>query len=335
MGAVFALFAGFYFWVPKIVGKTYNEFLGKVHFWTLFVGVKRIIMSASLSPVDVIEREKEDNDSDIVTDEDLDFVLKSLPSPKVPDPKNKNNKQIMNKLSSIASEKTFLGLQDSRLDILSFIQNKAGIYMFFNLVNGNTYIGSSIRLDRRFRIHLYNTGTINLPLYNAFKKYGLNNFAFLLLQSCEPSLEICLGLEQWYLDQFKPNYNILKLAGSSQGFKHSPETIVKLQNKFQGKLHPRFGSKASEEQKLLTSQALKDYYNVNEHHARGKKGELSSQYGIGGTNIIMTNEQGTIMSFPSINSARTHFKVRFTTISKNIDKSIIINGTKWTITSNK
>jgi len=39
MGAVFALIAAFYMWTPKIIGKTYNEFLGKVHFWTLFVGV--------------------------------------------------------------------------------------------------------------------------------------------------------------------------------------------------------------------------------------------------------------------------------------------------------
>ena len=39
MGAVFALFAGFYFWSPKIIGKTYNELLGKIHFWTMFVGV--------------------------------------------------------------------------------------------------------------------------------------------------------------------------------------------------------------------------------------------------------------------------------------------------------
>ena len=39
MGAVFALFAGFYYWTPKIVGKTYSELLGKIHFWTLFVGV--------------------------------------------------------------------------------------------------------------------------------------------------------------------------------------------------------------------------------------------------------------------------------------------------------
>jgi cytochrome c oxidase subunit 1 len=39
MGAVFALFAGFYFWVPKIVGLPYSELLGKIHFWVLFVGV--------------------------------------------------------------------------------------------------------------------------------------------------------------------------------------------------------------------------------------------------------------------------------------------------------
>ena len=39
MGAVFAIFAAFYFWAPKIMGKTYNDFLGKLHFWTMFAGV--------------------------------------------------------------------------------------------------------------------------------------------------------------------------------------------------------------------------------------------------------------------------------------------------------
>jgi heme/copper-type cytochrome/quinol oxidase subunit 1 len=39
MGAVFALFAGFYYWTPKIVGRNFNDLLGKIHFWTLFVGV--------------------------------------------------------------------------------------------------------------------------------------------------------------------------------------------------------------------------------------------------------------------------------------------------------
>jgi|ERR1700734_1671972 len=39
MGAVFALFAGFYYWTPKIVGRNINDLLGKIHFWTFFVGV--------------------------------------------------------------------------------------------------------------------------------------------------------------------------------------------------------------------------------------------------------------------------------------------------------
>jgi cytochrome c oxidase subunit 1 len=39
LGAVFAIFSGFYFWFPKISGYMYNETLGKLHFWVTFVGV--------------------------------------------------------------------------------------------------------------------------------------------------------------------------------------------------------------------------------------------------------------------------------------------------------
>ena len=39
MGAVFAIFAGFYYWVGKMTGLQYNEFLGKLHFWIFFIGV--------------------------------------------------------------------------------------------------------------------------------------------------------------------------------------------------------------------------------------------------------------------------------------------------------
>jgi len=39
IGAVFALFAATYYWFPKVLGKSYNELLGQIHFWTLFIGV--------------------------------------------------------------------------------------------------------------------------------------------------------------------------------------------------------------------------------------------------------------------------------------------------------
>jgi cytochrome c oxidase subunit I len=35
---VFAMFAGFYFWWPKITGRMLDERLGKIHFWLLFIG---------------------------------------------------------------------------------------------------------------------------------------------------------------------------------------------------------------------------------------------------------------------------------------------------------
>jgi group I intron endonuclease len=237
-------------------------------------------------------------------------------------------------LKNIQAESKFIGIKESKKDILLNIKNKAGIYMFFNLVNGNTYIGSSVKLDRRFRVHMSCIGLVKLPLYNALNKYGLNNFVFLVLQYCDPIEEICLGLEQSFLDSYKPKYNILKLAGSSQGFKHSPNTIAKLKKSHAGKLHPRFGSNASDQQKILTSLALKKYYEEHDHHGKGKKGKLSSQFGIGGTKIIMTNELDETISFPSINSARLHFRVRFTSISQNINKSITIRGEKWFIKTN-
>lgn len=39
LGAVFGVFAGFYFWFGKITGYNYNESYGKIHFWITFIGV--------------------------------------------------------------------------------------------------------------------------------------------------------------------------------------------------------------------------------------------------------------------------------------------------------
>ncbi|MBL6785170.1 MAG: cytochrome c oxidase subunit I [Rickettsiales bacterium] len=39
LGALFIAFAAFYYWIPKISGKMYNETLGKIQFWIMFVGV--------------------------------------------------------------------------------------------------------------------------------------------------------------------------------------------------------------------------------------------------------------------------------------------------------
>ncbi len=42
LGAVFAIFAGWYYWFPKITGYMYSETIGKLHFWVTFIGVNLV-----------------------------------------------------------------------------------------------------------------------------------------------------------------------------------------------------------------------------------------------------------------------------------------------------
>ena len=42
MGALFGIFAGFYYWFGKMSGREYPEWAGKLHFWVTFIGVNII-----------------------------------------------------------------------------------------------------------------------------------------------------------------------------------------------------------------------------------------------------------------------------------------------------
>lgn len=44
MGAVFSIYAGFYYWAPKFFGKNFDDRLAAAHFWTLFTGVNMTFM---------------------------------------------------------------------------------------------------------------------------------------------------------------------------------------------------------------------------------------------------------------------------------------------------
>ena len=78
-------------------------------------------------------------------------------------------------------------------------------------------------------------------IYKALLAYGFDGFTLEILEYCQP-LDL-IKREQYYIDLLKPEYNILKVAGSSLGVKRSEETKAKLKEKALARTSPRVLSK--------------------------------------------------------------------------------------------
>lgn len=69
------------------------------------------------------------------------------------------------------------------------MKDVCGIYKIENKINGHCYIGQSIHIRYRWKQHIRRIfkesyEEYNYPLYQAFRKYGLNNFDFSILELC-------------------------------------------------------------------------------------------------------------------------------------------------------
>jgi len=101
-----------------------------------------------------------------------------------------------------------------------------------------------------------------MSINKALLKYGYSSFRLEILEYCDPMDAV--KREQDYIDLLAPEYNILKIAGSLLGYKHSEETLKKFRNRKHseqskklmseinlGKNNPRFGKTHTEETKAL------------------------------------------------------------------------------------
>lgn len=113
---------------------------------------------------------------------------------------------------------------------------KAGIYRIINSSNGKCYVGSSIDINRRRLEHfsaLLHNRHVNNHLQNAYNKYGKDSFIFEVIENLEITNNIkedLLEREQFWIDNLRPEYNILLVAGSTLGYHHTEETKQKISN---------------------------------------------------------------------------------------------------------
>jgi group I intron endonuclease len=156
---------------------------------------------------------------------------------------------------------SYNNILDLKPIILKDNKNKSGIYKITNKLNGNFYIGSSVNLSRRFTnyfsLSYISKVKSHLTISRALIKYGYSNFELEILEYCEVSN--LLKREQFYIDSFKPIYNIAKIAGSTLGVKKSKiqrDNISKaLKGKYTGEKSALFGRSLNLETKNLMSLA--------------------------------------------------------------------------------
>lgn len=113
---------------------------------------------------------------------------------------------------------------------------KTGIYKIQNKINNKIYIGQSIDVNRRWQAHkrIYNdivSDQYNKPLYRAFRKYGIENFIFSILEECKVS-ELNDKEKYWikYYDSINPlkGYNLTEGGDSPYYRKLSLEKVQKI-----------------------------------------------------------------------------------------------------------
>lgn len=85
-----------------------------------------------------------------------------------------------------------------------------GIYKITNKINNHCYIGQSVQIEKRWSNHkiiAFNkcSDEYEYPLYRAFRKYGLENFSFEVLEECDN--ELLNEKEVYWINYYQPEYN--------------------------------------------------------------------------------------------------------------------------------
>lgn len=175
------------------------------------------------------------------------------------------------------------------------------------------------------------------PIHNALLKYGLQNFTLEILEYCEENKNL-IKREQYFFNEFKPEYNILQVAGSSLGFKHSKETLELFKNRKvseETKINlalAAIGRVLTKEERWKISQARKGI--KLSHQTRVKISETAkSMRGI--TVLVKNINTSEVFEFASLTDASSTLGVSRTAIRKYLDTGKFLRGQYLVSTNTK
>jgi group I intron endonuclease len=164
-----------------------------------------------------------------------------------------------------------------------------------------------------------------MAIYKAIVKYGHSNFKLEILEYCDKTK--VLVREQYYIDLLKPEYNILTIAGSSLGFKHTQKTLNMF--KFRSaSVETRFnlsksakGRVLSEETRTKISVARKG---IKLSEVTRDKLSIINQMSHGLAVLVHNIKTNEIREYSTVTEAALTLNVSRTTIKNNIKSGKIL-----------
>lgn len=311
MGAVFSLFAGFYYWAPKIFGRMYSETLGQIQFWSLFIGVNTTFMPQHFLGLAGIFRYLF-----LDVEEGLTFCMSVIIGPHI----NPEHKYVKTPV------KVFKGNDRNRY--VKEYSGKAIVYQWTNLITGQIYVGSA--MNGGIRLNQYSTPSHlnrNRLSYNNIRKYGHSNFSLAILEVLgntyiAPVKEL-LRREQCYLDIVFSLPKIIRLnlsptARSTLGFEHKEEFK---QNRI-GNKNPMFGREPSKE--FLYQQSRDKFGSNNPQYGVVKSQETINKL----TKLVYVYDANTkkfIGRYPTVR-CKKEFNIGYDTLKKYIQNGKVYKG---------
>lgn len=103
-----------------------------------------------------------------------------------------------------------------------------GIYKITNKINNKSYIGQSIHIERRFYEHQHESYWDDSKiLYQAFRKYGLNNFTFEVIEECAPE-DLNIKEQYWinFYHSYPNGYNMTCGGETNYGENHPKHKLT-------------------------------------------------------------------------------------------------------------
>lgn len=232
----------------------------------------------------------------------------------------------------------------------------SGIYKITNLKDGSIYIGQSKNIEKRFKQHQspkeWENRGYNKMLYNAFRKYGVENFTFEILECCEHKQQRNELEKKWiqyyhcyiYDELYQRGYNMTP-GGDGRDSAELREWWKNIDDYTKQKIinalaEAHTGAALSDETKKIIGEKQKAF---RQNHPYTEQDKYNIAISMSSYTVIAYDKNHNVVGkFPSIHYVLSNFLHlsscgvnSYNALRKSIQNNTLYHGYYWSVTNDE